>query len=60
MSDMAIWRQLIFSSQRQSQCVPIYCFAMAEVMYHAVVWIGVVGVVPQRGCELLAPNWNAM
>jgi len=33
---------------------------MAEVMYHAVVWIGVVGVVPQEGCELLAPNWNAM
>jgi hypothetical protein len=32
---------------------------MAEVMYHAVVWIGVVGVAPQDGCELLAPNEGA-
>jgi hypothetical protein len=33
--------------------------AMAEVTYHAVVWIGVVGVVPQEGCELLAPQEGA-
>ena len=33
--------------------------AMAEVTYHAVVWIGVVGVVPQQGCELLAPQDGA-
>ena len=32
---------------------------MAEVLYHAVVWIGVVGVVPQEGCELLAPQEGA-
>ncbi len=34
-------------------------FHMAEVTYHAVVWIGVVGVAPQDGCELLAPNEGA-
>ena len=33
--------------------------AMAEVTYNAVVWIGVVGVVPQEGCELLAPQEGA-
>jgi len=32
---------------------------MAEVTYHAVVWIGVVEVVPQEGCELLAPQEGA-
>jgi hypothetical protein len=32
---------------------------MAEATYHAVVWIGVVGVVPQKGCELLAPDEGA-
>jgi hypothetical protein len=32
---------------------------MAEVTSHAVVWIGVVGVVPQEGCELLAPQQGA-
>ena len=29
------------------------------VTYHAVVWIGVVGVVPQEGCELLAAHEGA-
>ena len=32
---------------------------MAEVTYHAVVWIGAVRVAPQDGCELLAPNEGA-
>ena len=32
---------------------------MAEMTYHAVVWIGVVGVAPQEGCELLAPHKGA-
>ena len=32
---------------------------MAELTYHAVVWIGVVGVVHQEGCELLAPQQGA-
>ena len=32
---------------------------MAEVTHHAVVWIGVIGVAPQGGCELLAPNEGA-
>ena len=40
---------------RPSACAYIL-LAMAEVTYHAVVWIGVVGVVPQEGCELLAPQ----
>jgi hypothetical protein len=33
--------------------------AMAEVTYNGVVWIGVVGVVPQERCELLAPQEEA-
>jgi hypothetical protein len=33
--------------------------AMAEATYHAVVWIGVVEVVPQEGCEILAPDEGA-
>jgi hypothetical protein len=32
---------------------------MAKVTYHAVVWIGVVGVAPQEGCELLATGEGA-
>jgi hypothetical protein len=32
---------------------------MAEVTHHTVVWIGVVGVVPREGCELLAPHEGA-
>ena len=32
---------------------------MAEVTHHAVVWIGVVGVVPKEGCELLSPQKGA-
>jgi hypothetical protein len=46
--------------QGKRQRVRLYtASAMAEVTYHAVVWIGVVGVVPQEGCELLAPQEGA-
>ena len=37
----------------------MYCFHKAEVTYHALVWIGVVGIAPRDGCELLAPNEGA-
>jgi hypothetical protein len=43
----------------QAQCVRYILLAMAEVKHHAVVWIGVVGVVPQEGCELLSPQKGA-
>jgi hypothetical protein len=32
---------------------------MADITYHAVVWIGIVDVVPQDGCELIAPDEGA-
>ena len=34
-------------------------FEMADVTYHAVVWIGIVEVAPQEGCELIAPDEGA-
>jgi hypothetical protein len=35
----------------------LYCFPMrSDATDQTVVWIGVVGVVPREGCELLAPQ----
>jgi hypothetical protein len=42
------------------QSLRIYtAFQMADVTYHAAVWIGIVEVMPQEGCELIAPDEGA-
>lgn len=39
--------------------VVLYCWCMEPEGEGAVIWIGVVGVVPRSGCELLSPDEGA-
>ena len=52
---MAIFRQCVSLIVEPRPILP----CMKSDVTHAVVWIGVVGIVPRKGCELLSPDEGA-